>query len=155
MIVRFLSLFQLLPESVWIDLGLDFSMLVAAVPVPGGDSRGVLLAIIAMVAVMWWRNAKKTAGALILMVTGMVLLSFMPEPWFPFLLLLFFIGCSTRQLRLQGKEIARTHFTLHLFGRLDCRWMDGKVWITEDEERALNATALLAKNGKNSRGLQV
>jgi putative inorganic carbon (HCO3(-)) transporter len=261
MIIPVMRFLQLTVESVWVKRGLTVSMLLCAAAALGSQSRGALLAIVAMAVVLWWRSDKKAAGALVLVVAGVALLSFMPEQWwarmdtindyqqdtsatgrinawwmawnlakanflgggfmvskaalfalyapnplavhaahsiyfmvlgehgfvglFLFLLLWFFVWRSAGRLRVEGKKLEQTLWLSHLGAMcqvslagyavggaflslsyydlpynililvvLGCRWMDGKKWIKEDEERALKAAALLATNAKASKGLQ-
>lgn len=81
MIIPLMRFLQLTTDSVWIKRGLVVSMLLCAAAALGSYSRGAFLAIGAMVGVMWWRSDKKAAGALIMVVAGVALLSFMPEQW--------------------------------------------------------------------------
>ena len=81
MIIPLMRFLQLTTTSVWIKQGLLVSMVLCATAALGSYSRGALLAIAAMGAVLWWRSEKKFAGAAILMVVGVALLSFMPEQW--------------------------------------------------------------------------
>lgn len=81
MIIPLMRFLQLTTTSVWIKRGLLVSMVLCATAALGSYSRGALLAIAAMGAVLWWRSEKKFAGAAILMVVGVALLSFMPEQW--------------------------------------------------------------------------
>jgi len=68
-------------QSVWIKRGLIVSMVLSAVGVLGTQSRGALLAISAMVFLLWWRGKNKAVGLVVLGVVGVVVLSFMPETW--------------------------------------------------------------------------
>lgn len=81
MIIPLLRFLQLTTESAWVKRGLVLSMLLCAAAALGSYSRGALLAIAAMAGVLWWRSDKKVVGAVLLVVAGMVLLSFMPEQW--------------------------------------------------------------------------
>ena len=77
-LMRFL---HLTTESVWVKRGLLVSMPLCAIAALGSYSRGALLAIGAMVVVLWWRSDKKFIGAVLLIVVSVSLLSFMPEQW--------------------------------------------------------------------------
>ncbi len=81
MIIPLMRFLQLTSVSVWTQRGLGLSMLLCAAAALGSQSRGALLAIVAMVAVLWWRSDKKIAVAGLLLVAGVALLSFMPEQW--------------------------------------------------------------------------
>lgn len=81
MIIPLMRFLQLTSESVWIKRGLLISMGLCAVAALGSYSRGALLAIAAMVIVLWWRSDKKAVGAIALIAVGAVALSFMPEQW--------------------------------------------------------------------------
>lgn len=81
MIIPFMRFLQLTTESVWIKRGLFVAMLLCATAALGSYSRGALLAVAAMGVVLWWRSDKKFAGAGLLVVVSVILLSFMPEQW--------------------------------------------------------------------------
>jgi len=81
MIIPMMRFLQLIVESVWVKRGLTASMLLCAAAAIGSYSRGALLALGAMAAVLWWRSQKKAGGLILLVVLGFVMLSFMPEEW--------------------------------------------------------------------------
>ena len=81
MIIPLMRFLQLTTESIWTRRGLWLSMLLCAVAALGSYSRGALLAIAAMVAVLWWHSDRKFAGAALLVVVSALMLSFMPEQW--------------------------------------------------------------------------
>lgn len=82
MIIPLLRFLQLIVDSRWIKQGLTVSMALCAVSALGSHSRGALLAIAAMAAVMWWRTEKKFSPAVIVAIcVSVALLSFMPEEW--------------------------------------------------------------------------
>ena len=81
MIIPLMRFLQLTSESVWVKRGLLCSMLLCATAALGSQSRGALLAIMAMAVVLWWRNDKKFIGAILMLIAGVALLSFMPTEW--------------------------------------------------------------------------
>lgn len=81
MIIPLMHFLYLTSHSVWVKRGLLLSMLLCAAAAVGSHSRGALLAIAAMVGVLWWRSDKKMVGAVLLLVASVALLSFMPEQW--------------------------------------------------------------------------
>ena len=81
MIIPVMRFLQLTTESVWTKRGLMLAMLLCAVAALGSHSRGALLAIVTMASVLWWRSDRKFVGAVVLMVSGVVFLSFMPAQW--------------------------------------------------------------------------
>lgn len=81
MIIPLLRFLFLMAESKWIKRGLIVAALLCAIAALGSQSRGALLGIVAMTAVMWWRSDKKMAGVVILSVTAVAMLSFMPDTW--------------------------------------------------------------------------
>ncbi len=81
MIIPLMRFLQLISESPWLKRGLVLAMVLCAAAALGSHSRGALLAIAAMAAVLWWRSDKKFAMAGLLVVAGVALLSFMPEEW--------------------------------------------------------------------------
>ena len=81
MIIPLMRFLHLTSDSVWIKRGLVVSMLLCAVAAVGSQSRGALLAIAAMASVLWWRGNNKFGTAILLVLAGVALLSFMPEQW--------------------------------------------------------------------------
>ncbi len=77
-LLRFL---QTTLEKRWQRWAMTGAMLLCAVSVLGSHSRGALLAIGAMTALLWWRGKNKllTGGVLVLMV--LMVLPMMPEHW--------------------------------------------------------------------------
>jgi probable O-glycosylation ligase (exosortase A-associated) len=56
-------------------------MLLCAAAALGSQSRGALLAISAMVLVLWWRGRNRLAGGVLLAVVAAGLVMFMPQSW--------------------------------------------------------------------------
>lgn len=81
MIIPMMRFLQLTSTSTWIKRGLLASMPLCAFAALGSHSRGALLAIAAMVVVLWWRSSNKFAGAAVLVVVSAIALSFMPDEW--------------------------------------------------------------------------
>jgi putative inorganic carbon (HCO3(-)) transporter len=81
MTIPIIQFLRLTATSVWLKRGLLLAMLLCAVAAIGSQSRGALVAIAAMVTVLWWRSEKKTVGLVFMAIIGMALFSFMPETW--------------------------------------------------------------------------
>jgi probable O-glycosylation ligase (exosortase A-associated) len=77
-LARFL---QLNTPSRWIRHGLTALMLLCAVAAIGSHSRGAMLAIAAMVMLLWWHSNGKSAVAAIIVFSGIALFLFMPDIW--------------------------------------------------------------------------
>jgi putative inorganic carbon (HCO3(-)) transporter len=56
-------------------------MVLCAIASLGSQSRGALLALGAMGAVMWWRSDSKAVVGVLLVVVGVALIGFMPDSW--------------------------------------------------------------------------
>lgn len=56
-------------------------MVLCAAAALGSHSRGGLLAILAMSFFLWWRGRSRFLGGIVILVTGVLLISFMPEEW--------------------------------------------------------------------------
>lgn len=83
-LVTVIPLLMFLRSSVqnkWGKHALTASMLLCAIASLGTHSRGALLAISAMVAVMWWRSERRLLGLLLLPIVAVAMLSFMPDAW--------------------------------------------------------------------------
>lgn len=70
-----------LPEK-WLRRGLLLSILLCSVAAVGSQSRGALLAIVAMGVMMWWRSRAKMSMGLLLLLLIPAMLMFMPQEWF-------------------------------------------------------------------------
>ena len=81
MVIPLMRFLHLTTESVWLKHGLVVSMLLCAVAALGSQSRGAVLAIVAMAIVLWWRSDKKIIAAGLIVLAGFTLVSFMPEQW--------------------------------------------------------------------------
>jgi probable O-glycosylation ligase (exosortase A-associated) len=68
-------------EQRWIRHAWTAAMLLSAMAALGSYSRGALLAIAAMLALMWLKSQKKMLGALLLALLTPLALLFMPERW--------------------------------------------------------------------------
>jgi probable O-glycosylation ligase (exosortase A-associated) len=80
-VIPLLRFLQTTLHQAWKRHAVTVAILLCGVSVLGSYSRGALLAISAMLAVLWWRGKNKIAtGALILLV-GALALSMMPEAW--------------------------------------------------------------------------
>ena len=62
-------------------LALTLGMLLCAASALGSQSRGALLAIIAMSAILWWRSKDKVRMGILLLIVAMSLAAFMPDTW--------------------------------------------------------------------------
>jgi putative inorganic carbon (HCO3(-)) transporter len=65
----------------WLRHGLAAAMLLSALAALGAYSRGALLAIGAMAAVLWLKSGNKSAMGAMLVVASPLLLAFMPPEW--------------------------------------------------------------------------
>lgn len=81
MIIPLLMFLKTTVEGKWGRRALTGIMLLCAIAALGTHSRGALLAISAMLVVMWWRSERRMLGLLLLPVIAVAMLSFMPEAW--------------------------------------------------------------------------
>lgn len=72
---------QLSSPSRWVWHGMNLAMALSAMAALGSYSRGALLAIAAMLALMWLKSSKKMLGGMLLMLLTPLALLFMPERW--------------------------------------------------------------------------
>lgn len=77
-ILRFL---QQQLHAQWQRYAMTVAMLLCAAAVLGTHSRGALLAMSAMVAVLWWRGGSRVWGGLLMLIVGVLLVQFMPDSW--------------------------------------------------------------------------
>ena len=62
-------------------LALGAAMLLSAVAALGTQSRGALVAIVAMAFMLWWRNRSKVVFGALLILVGIGIVAFMPDAW--------------------------------------------------------------------------
>ena len=72
---------QLSSKNRWVRHGMNLAMALSAMAALGSYSRGALLAIAAMLALMWLKSSKKLLGGMLLMLLAPLALLFMPERW--------------------------------------------------------------------------
>lgn len=65
----------------WLRSGLVFAMILIPVAILGTQSRGALLAIVAISTFLWLKSRKKLAPFIIIIVFSPLLYSFMPDSW--------------------------------------------------------------------------
>jgi probable O-glycosylation ligase (exosortase A-associated) len=81
MIIPLMRFLQLNVASAWVRRLLLAAMVLSAVAALGSHSRGALIALCAMGAVMWWRSENKLRLGALLLVIGASLVGFMPDEW--------------------------------------------------------------------------
>ena len=79
--IPLMRLLQMHANRPWIKRGLLGAMILTALAALGSQSRGALLALLAMAAVLWWRSADKVRDGIILLVVGVASIAFMPANW--------------------------------------------------------------------------
>ncbi|NGZ87108.1 putative O-glycosylation ligase, exosortase A system-associated [Duganella aceris] len=72
---------QLSSGNRWVWHGMNLTMILSAMAALGSYSRGALLAITAMLALMWLKSGRKLLGAVLLILLAPPALLFMPERW--------------------------------------------------------------------------
>jgi probable O-glycosylation ligase (exosortase A-associated) len=72
---------QLSSQNRWVRHGMTVTMLLSALAALGSYSRGALLAIAAMLMLMWFKSSKKLMGGILLMLMAPLALLLMPERW--------------------------------------------------------------------------
>ena len=66
----------------WVRHGLLTAMVFTAVASLGSQSRGALLALVAMGGILWWRGKSRLGAGVAMVVMAFLLLGFLPESWF-------------------------------------------------------------------------
>jgi probable O-glycosylation ligase (exosortase A-associated) len=77
-LVRFL---QTQVENRWQRRALGMIMVLCTAAALGSYSRGALLAVCAMVLVMWWRGKNRGVGLVVIVLAVVALVAFMPDAW--------------------------------------------------------------------------
>lgn len=78
--IKELPLINKIPER-WIKPGLYGAIILCLVSALGSHSRGALLAMAAMAAILWWRSKSKLPLGLLIISMAAVALIFMPDGW--------------------------------------------------------------------------
>jgi probable O-glycosylation ligase (exosortase A-associated) len=81
MTIPLLRFIQLQLKTGWRRHLMTLSMLLCAAASLGSQSRGALLAISAMTVVLWWRGQSRVLGGIVMGITAIALVSFMPDTW--------------------------------------------------------------------------
>lgn len=80
-VVPLLRFLQTTLQKAWQKHAMTLAMILCGVSILGSHSRGAMLAISAMLVMLWWRGKNKFVSALIVVGVGMFALSSMPEHW--------------------------------------------------------------------------
>jgi putative inorganic carbon (hco3(-)) transporter len=80
-IIPLLHFLQLQLKSKWSKHGLSATMLLCTAAALGSQSRGALVAIIAMGAMFWWRSPRKVPIGMLIVIVSLALVPMMPESW--------------------------------------------------------------------------
>lgn len=81
MVIPLLRYLQLQATSRWVRHGLTGVMILCALGALGSHSRGALVAIAAMVLALWVKSRGKLMGGALMLCSGLLALSMMPEHW--------------------------------------------------------------------------
>lgn len=81
MVIPLMRFLQLQVTNKWIGRALIAAMLLCAASALGSQSRGALLAIIAMSTVLWWRGQNRVRNGVLFLVIGLAGVAAMPENW--------------------------------------------------------------------------
>lgn len=81
MTIPLLRFLQQQLKSAWGRHAMTVAMLLCAASAIGTYSRGALLAMSAMVLLLWWRGKSRLLGGAVMLVAGVALLAFMPDSW--------------------------------------------------------------------------
>ena len=81
MAIPLMHFLRLTTPHPWVKRALLAMMILSAISALGTQSRGGLIAIAAMGAVLWWRAPNKLVHAIIVSILAVSIWSFMPESW--------------------------------------------------------------------------
>lgn len=81
MVIPLMYFLRSLSSQFWIRQGFLLAMILTAAAALGSQSRGALLAIVAMTVLFWIRASQKGFFAVLIVLVGIALVSFMPEAW--------------------------------------------------------------------------
>lgn len=81
MAIPIMNYLRMVAQNVWVRRCLVAVMLLSAVAALGTQSRGALLALVAMGFVMWLRSEQKLVSGIVVGCVGAALIAFMPSGW--------------------------------------------------------------------------
>jgi putative inorganic carbon (HCO3(-)) transporter len=81
MAIPLMRYLQLISAKRWVRRALGVAMALTALAALGSQSRGALLAIVAMAALMWVRSEHKAVSAVVIIALAASLVAFMPGTW--------------------------------------------------------------------------
>jgi putative inorganic carbon (HCO3(-)) transporter len=81
MAIPLMRYLQLVSTKVWVRRGLGLLMALTALSALGSQSRGALLAIVAMAGLMWLRSEHKIVSGVVIVALAASLVAFMPGSW--------------------------------------------------------------------------
>ena len=82
MMIPLMRYLQLTSPHRYVRWGLTAMMLLSGVAAAGSYSRGALVAVSAMLAVLWWKSRKKLMLLLVAIATILAVLAYLPERWY-------------------------------------------------------------------------
>ncbi|MBK9029628.1 MAG: putative O-glycosylation ligase, exosortase A system-associated [Propionivibrio sp.] len=80
-VIPLMRYLQLQATSIWMRYGFTAAMILTAVAALGSNSRGALLAVLAMALYLWLKSPKKIISGVAIVVVGVALVAFMPDQW--------------------------------------------------------------------------
>ena len=80
-VVPLMRYLHLSTENKWVRRGMLFAIVMTVVAILGTYSRGALLGLVGMGAVLWWKGRHRLALALVMAVTIPLMLAMLPEKW--------------------------------------------------------------------------
>lgn len=81
MTIPLLRFLQLQVKNIWAVHGLTAAMFLCAAATFGSYSRGSFLGVVAMSLLFWWRSKRRLVGGMLIALSAIALLAFMPEGW--------------------------------------------------------------------------
>ena len=81
MTIPLLRFLQLQAHQRWLKSALVAAMVLCAASALGSQSRGALIAIVAMAVFFWLKGKNKLPIGLLLVIVGVILITFMPDQW--------------------------------------------------------------------------
>lgn len=82
MVIPLMQVLRYESSNLWIRRGLLAAMGLTTVSSVGSQSRGALLALAAMAAVLWWRGKNRLGAGITMIVMAALLAGFLPDSWF-------------------------------------------------------------------------
>ena len=82
MVIPLMQVLRYASSNPWVRRGLLAAMILTAIASVGSQSRGALIALGSMAAVMWWRDKNRLISGAAIVGLALLVVGFLPDSWF-------------------------------------------------------------------------